>query len=67
MTICEGAVTFFGKKVFRPLALPHLSKNTEKGNRQKLLKVLRDPVFRTEIAHFSGNDYRDLGKVIMEV
>ena len=23
--------------------------------------------FRKEIAHFSGNDYRDLGKVITEV
>ena len=34
---------------------------------QKLLKVLRDPVFRKEISHFSGNDYRDLGKVICEV
>ena len=34
---------------------------------QKLLKILRDPVFRKEIAHFSGNDYRDLGKIITEV
>lgn len=34
---------------------------------QKLLKILNDPVFRNEIAHFSGNDYRDLGKVITEV
>ena len=34
---------------------------------QKLLKVLRDPVFRKEIARFSGNDYRDLGKIIAEV
>ena len=34
---------------------------------QKLLKVLADPAFRKEIAHFSGNDYRDLGKVITEV
>lgn len=34
---------------------------------QMLLKVLRDPVFRKEIARFSGNDYRDLGKVITEV
>lgn len=34
---------------------------------QKLLKVLNDPAFRKEIAHFSGNDYRDLGKVITEV
>ena len=34
---------------------------------QKLMKVLHMPAFRKEIAHFSGNDYRDLGKVIMEV
>ena len=34
---------------------------------QKLLKVLNDPTFRKEIAHFSGNDYRDLGKTIEEV
>ena len=34
---------------------------------QKLLKVLRDPAFRKEIVHFSGNDYRDLGKIITEV
>ena len=34
---------------------------------KKLLKVLKDPVFRAEIAHFSGNDYRDLGKIIAEV
>jgi putative molybdopterin biosynthesis protein len=34
---------------------------------QMLLRVLRSPAFRSEIAAFSGNDYRDLGKVIMEV
>ena len=34
---------------------------------QKLLNILKDPVFRKEIAHFSGNDYRDLGKIITEV
>ena len=34
---------------------------------QKLLKVLQMPAFRQEIAHFSGNDYRDLGKIITEV
>ena len=32
-----------------------------------LMKVLNSPVFRKEIARFSGNDYRDLGKVITEV
>ena len=34
---------------------------------QKLLNVLKNPAFRQEIAHFSGNDYRDLGKIISEV
>ena len=34
---------------------------------QKLLKVLKDPVFRKEITRFSGNDYRDMGKIITEV
>ena len=34
---------------------------------KKLMQVLHDPAFRREIAHFSGNDYRDLGKVMTEV
>ena len=34
---------------------------------QKLLQVLNDPVFRKEVARFSGNDYRDMGKIIAEV
>ena len=34
---------------------------------QKLLSVLRSPAFRREVSHFSGNDYRDLGKIICEV
>jgi len=34
---------------------------------QKLMKVLQMSAFRREIAHFSGNDYRDLGKIITEV
>ena len=34
---------------------------------RKLMKILSDPIFRKEISHFSGNDYRDLGKVISEV
>ena len=34
---------------------------------QKLLKVLNSPVFRKEVARFSGNDYRDLGTIICEV
>ena len=33
----------------------------------KMLAILSSPVFRREVAHFSGNDYRDLGKIIMEV
>ncbi len=32
-----------------------------------LMKVLNMPAFRKEIARFSGNDYRDLGKIICEV
>ena len=32
-----------------------------------LLKVLNSPAFRKEVAHFSGNDYRDLGNIITEV
>ena len=34
---------------------------------KKLMKTLQSPVFRQEIARFSGNDYRDLGKLITEV
>ena len=34
---------------------------------KKLLKVLNSPEFRREVAHFSGNDYRELGKIICEV
>lgn len=34
---------------------------------QKLLEVLRDPIFKKEISRFSGNDYRDMGKIITEV
>ena len=34
---------------------------------RKLLMVLNSPVFRKEVSRFSGNDYRDLGKLIMEV
>ena len=34
---------------------------------QKLMKVLKDPAFRKEIAHFSGNDHRDMGKIVGEV
>ena len=34
---------------------------------RKLLRVLSNPVFRKEVARFSGNDYRDMGKIITEV
>ena len=34
---------------------------------RKLLRVLSNPVFRKEVARFSGNDYRDMGKIIAEV
>ena len=34
---------------------------------QKLLAVLHSPAFRGEVARFSGNDYRDMGKTICEV
>ena len=34
---------------------------------QKLMNVLNSAPFRKEVAHFSGNDYRDLGKVVGEV
>ena len=34
---------------------------------QILLNTLNNPMFRKEIAAFSGNDYRDLGKIVAEV
>ena len=34
---------------------------------QRLLEILNMPAFRAEISHYSGNDYRDLGKIIKEV
>lgn len=34
---------------------------------QGLMKILQMPAFRNEISRFSGNDYRDLGKIICEV
>ena len=39
----------------------------EKRSTRKLLAVMASPVFRREIAHLSGNDYRDLGKIVAEV
>jgi len=34
---------------------------------QKLLEVLDSAAFRKEVARFSGNHYRDMGKIITEV
>lgn len=34
---------------------------------QKMLEVLRSQEFRMEIGHVSGNDYRDMGKILTEV
>jgi len=34
---------------------------------KKLIKILNSSEFAKEIAYFSGNDYRDLGKLIAEV
>lgn len=38
---------------------------TEPG--KTLMAILNSPVFSKEISHFSGNDYRDLGKIVAEV
>ena len=37
------------------------------GGVQTLLKVLNSPEFQKEVSHFSGNDYRDLGKIVGEL
>ena len=34
---------------------------------EKLLEILRSDPFKKEIRSFSGNDYRDLGKIMAEV
>jgi len=34
---------------------------------QVLLRILNSDAFRQEIAHLSGNDYRDLGRIIEDV
>ena len=39
--------------------------DTDEG--ETLLEILRGEVFRKEVAAFSGNDYRDLGKIVAEV
>ncbi|MBQ9662047.1 MAG: helix-turn-helix transcriptional regulator [Oscillospiraceae bacterium] len=38
---------------------------TEEG--QALLRILRSEAYQKEIRHFTGNNYRDIGKVIAEV
>ena len=39
--------------------------DTDEG--ETLLDILRSEAFRKEVAPFSGNDYRDLGKIVAEV
>lgn len=34
---------------------------------QSMLKILRSAAFQKEIRQFSGNDYRDMGKIVAEV
>ncbi len=34
---------------------------------ETILEILRSPAFLKEIRHFTGNDYRDMGKIIAEV
>ena len=34
---------------------------------EELLEILRSDAFQKELRHFSGNDYRDLGKIVAEV
>lgn len=34
---------------------------------EKLLEILRSEPFRKELRHLSGNDYRDMGRIIAEV
>lgn len=34
---------------------------------QEMIRIMRSEPFKKEIARFSGNDYRDIGKVIAEV
>lgn len=39
----------------------------DSGAVQTLLKTMASEAFKKEISHFSGNDFRDLGKIISEV
>ena len=34
---------------------------------QAMIKVMSSPSFRKEISHFSGNDHRDMGKIVAEI
>ena len=34
---------------------------------EAILEILRSAAFQKEIRHFTGNDYRDMGKIIAEV
>ena len=34
---------------------------------EMILEILRSAAFKKEIRHFTGNDYRDMGKIIAEV
>lgn len=34
---------------------------------QAMIKMLSSPAFRKEISHFSGNDHRNMGKIVAEV
>ena len=34
---------------------------------EEILEILRSAAFKKEIRHFTGNDYRDMGKIIAEV
>ena len=34
---------------------------------ETLLEILRSEAFKKEILPFSGNDYRDLGRIVAEV
>ena len=34
---------------------------------EAILEILRSAPFKKEISHFTGNNYRDMGKIIAEV
>ena len=34
---------------------------------EAILEILRSAAFKKEIRHFTGNDYRDMGKIVAEV